>query len=153
MLRERTTVTMTSKDEPTSVFDQIKAGLADSAAFSRGELSLETTELPAPPPQQAPGQIAALRKSLQMSQAVFAATLNVSKKTLQSWEQGLRKPSDASLRMLQVIHIEPGVVQKVFSVKTGTKKTRIAAKRGRGTSSGRVAAKRKAAPVPGKPKR
>ena len=153
MLQEGTAMTMTSKDEPTSVFDQIKAGLADSVAFSQGKLSLETTELPAPPPQRAPRQIAALRKSLRMSQAVFAATLNVSKKTVQSRGQGLRKPGDASLRMLQVIHIEPGVVQKVFSVKTGTNKTRVAAKRGNRISSGRVAAKRKGASVAGKPKR
>ena len=133
---------MTNKDEPMSVFDQIKAGLADSVAFSRGELSLETTELPAPPPKRAPKQIVALRRSFRMSQAVFAATLNVSKKTVQSWEQGLRKPSDASLRMLQVIRIEPQVVQRVFSVKSATSNPRVAAKRGKGVSQGRVAAKR-----------
>jgi len=34
-----------------SVFDQIKAGLKDSIAYSRGELSLMTTQLPAPPPR------------------------------------------------------------------------------------------------------
>ncbi len=114
---------------------------------------METTELPAPPPRRAPGQIAALRKSLRMSQAVFAATLNVSKKTVQSRGQGLRKPGDASLPMLQVIHIEPRVVQKVFSVKTGTSETRIGARRGNRISSGRVAAKRRGASGAGKVKR
>jgi len=136
-------MTMTNKDEPMSVFDQIKAGLEDSVAFSREELSLETTELPAPPPKQAPKQIAALRRSFRMSQAIFAATLNVSKKTVQSWEQGLRRPSDACLRMLQVICIEPRVVRKVFSVKSATTKPRVAAKRGKGVSQGRVAVKRR----------
>jgi len=144
---------MTNENESMSVFDQIKSGLGDSVAFSRGELSLNTTGLPAPPPQQAPRQIASLRKSLRMSQAVFAATLNVSKKTVQSWEQGLRKPSDASPRMLQVIHIEPQVVQKVFSVKSGTNKSRVAAGHGKGGPPGRVAAKRTRASRAGKTKR
>ena len=145
-------MTMTRKNEPMSVFDQIKAGLEDSVAFSRGELTLETTELPAPPPQQAPEDIAALRKSLRMSQAIFAATLNVSKKTVQSWEQGLRKPSDAALRMLQVIDIEPQVVRKVLSVKTEERRACPAARRGKAVSSGRVAAKRRKVSVAGKAK-
>jgi putative transcriptional regulator len=40
--------------------------------------------------------LAALRKQTAMSQAVFARLLNVSTKTVQSWEQGVREPSDAS---------------------------------------------------------
>jgi DNA-binding transcriptional regulator YiaG len=34
-----------------------------------------------------------------MSQAVFAQVLNVSTKTVQSWVQGQRKPSQAALRL------------------------------------------------------
>ena len=120
---------MTAERQPLSVFEQIKAGLEDSIAHSRGELSLKTTELPAPPPRPAPKQIAALRKRFRMSQAVFAATLNVSKRTVQSWEQGLREPSDAALRMLQVIRIEPQIVQRVFSAKSSAPKRHAAAKR------------------------
>jgi len=120
---------MTAEKPQLSVFDQIKAGLEDSIAHSRGELSLKTTELPAPPPKPAPKQIAALRKRFRMSQAVFAATLNVSKKTVQSWEQGLREPSDVALRMLQVIRIEPQIVQRVLSAERSAPKHRVAAKR------------------------
>lgn len=50
-----------------------------------------------------------------MSQAVFAATLNVSKKTVQSWEQGWRTPSDVALRMLQVIDRNPEVVRGLLT--------------------------------------
>lgn len=106
---------MSSKEKTMSVFEQIKSGLQDSIAHSRGELSLATTELPAPPPTPQPNQIAKLRQRYGMSQAVFAAVLNVSKKTVQSWEQGARVPSDAALRMLQVIGREPGVVRMIFS--------------------------------------
>jgi putative transcriptional regulator len=101
------------------VFEQIKAGLEDSIACSRGELSLVTTEAPAPPPKAAPRDVVRLRKRLKMSQAVFAALLNVSPKTVQSWEQGLRAPSDAALRMLQVVRKRPDVVTTIFSRPTG----------------------------------
>jgi hypothetical protein len=38
--------------ERMSVFEQIKAGLEQSIAFSRGELSLKTTTLPLQQPSQ-----------------------------------------------------------------------------------------------------
>lgn len=106
---------MSNKYKTMSVFEQIREGLADSIAYSRGELSLKTTTLPLPPPKAQAEQIAELRKRLRMSQSVFAATLNVSPKTVQSWEQGLRQPADAALRMLQVIRERPQVVRMIFS--------------------------------------
>jgi putative transcriptional regulator len=106
-----------------NVFEQIKSGLEDALAHARGELSLVTTELPAPPPRPKPRQIVGLRKRFRMSQAVFAATLNVSTKTVQSWEQGLREPSDAALRMLQVIGQEPGVVRMLLGGPSGRGRT------------------------------
>lgn len=97
-----------------SIFEQLKAGLEGSVAFSRGELSLVTTALPAAPPKPEPTQIAELRNSLRMSQAVFAAVINVSPKTVQSWEQGIRQPSHAALRMLEVIREDPGVARAIL---------------------------------------
>ncbi len=90
-------------NEELSVFDQIQEGLENSIAYSKGELSLVTTELPAPPPKATKKQISQIRRKLRMSQAVFASVLNVSVKTVQSWEQGVREPSDAALRLLQLV--------------------------------------------------
>ncbi|MHB0979139.1 MAG: helix-turn-helix domain-containing protein [Thermoleophilia bacterium] len=97
-----------------SIFEQIRTGLQDSIAYSRRELTLATTTLPSPPPPMCAGDIAALRRVLHMSQAVFAATLNVSVKTIQSWEQGRRVPSDVALRFLQLIAEDPRVVDRLF---------------------------------------
>jgi putative transcriptional regulator len=109
-----------------SIFDKIKSGLDDSIAFSRGELSLRTTDLPSPPPAAPPRSIIALRRDLRMSQALFAATLNVSTRTVQSWEQGLRTPSDASLRLLQIIRTRPDVLGSVMAQpKTRTARARV----------------------------
>ena len=51
-----------------------------------------------------------------MSQAVFARVLNVSTKTVQSWEQGERKPSRAALRMLQLFREHPAFVYEVVGI-------------------------------------
>ncbi len=98
-----------------SVFDQIKTGLKECLAHAEGDLTLVTIPVPAPPPKATPRKIAALRRDLRMSQSVFAATLNVSIKTVQSWEQGLRAPNQASLRLLQIIRAQPSVVDAFFA--------------------------------------
>lgn len=110
-----------AKPKKPSVFEQLKSGLTDSIAFSKGELSLATTELPAPPPAATAKDVRSLRRSLRMSQALFAATLNVSTRTIQSWEQGLRVPSDAALRLIQVVMMSPQVVRVLFA-RNGAKK-------------------------------
>ena len=104
---------MKKKPSDMSVFELIKAGLEDSIAFSRGEkMSLATVQVPAPPPSMGAKEVAQIRAKLRMSQGVFAAALNVSPKTVQGWEQGLREPSNASLRLLQIARDEPEVVLK-----------------------------------------
>ena len=117
-----------SEHEKASLFDRLRNGLAESGAYSRGELTLVTTDLPVPPPKSGPKEIVSLRKDYHMSQAVFAAVVNVSVKTVQSWEQGVREPSDAALRMLQLMRREPDIVQKIFAWRP----TRDALSRGRG---------------------
>ena len=104
-----------SEHEKASPFDRLRRGLTESIAYSKGELTLVTTELPVPPPKPGPEEILSLRKEYHMSHAVFAAVVNVSVKTVQSWEQGQREPSDAALRMLQVLRREPNIVCKILT--------------------------------------
>ncbi|MBI2433568.1 MAG: helix-turn-helix domain-containing protein [Candidatus Hydrogenedentes bacterium] len=115
---------MKKKAKDMTVFEQIKSGLEDGIAYFRGELTLVTTALPAPPPKANPKKIAAIRRKLGMSQSVFAATLNVSMRTVQSWEQGVRRPSDASLRLLQIIGTQPTVVDALFAERPVRAKSR-----------------------------
>jgi putative transcriptional regulator len=114
---------MNKKAKDMSVFEQIKSGLEDGIAHFRGELTLVTVRVPAPPPKANPRKIAALRRNLHMSQSIFAATLNVSMRTVQSWEQGVRAPSDASLRLLQIIGTQPSVVEALFSEERGSNRS------------------------------
>lgn len=48
-------------------------------------------------------QIKRLRMRNKASQAVFAAYLNTSASTVQKWEQGQKKPSGASLKLLNLV--------------------------------------------------
>jgi putative transcriptional regulator len=104
---------MTSRSRRSPLAHRLKTGLTEAVQFARGELTLRTVAVPAPPPEIAAREVASLRTKTGMSQTVFARVLNVSTKTVQSWEQGDRKPSHAALRMLQVFREDP---QFVFDV-------------------------------------
>jgi putative transcriptional regulator len=101
--------------EEASLFERLKKGLQDSAAYSRGQLNLRTTALPLPPRPASARQVAALRRRLGMSQSLFAATLNVSPKLVQSWEQGLRTPQRGDLRLIQIIQQNPAIIRVLFA--------------------------------------
>jgi putative transcriptional regulator len=104
-------------DEP-SVFEEIKEGLKECIRFTKGELTLRTTMVPTRPPRISAKEIVAWRRQLNMSQGVFARLMNVSIKTVQSWEQGERTPSQAALRLLQVFQAEPEVVCDIAGLRT-----------------------------------
>ena len=104
-------MTVESKREPLA--RRLKAGLTEAVRSARGELTLRTVRIPDPPPEIPAKEVTSLRVKTGMSQAVFARVLNVSTKTVQSWEQGERKPSHASLRMLQVFRVNPEFVIEV----------------------------------------
>jgi putative transcriptional regulator len=44
-----------------------------------------------------------IRKEANVSQAVFAAVLNVGKATVAAWEQGGKQPSGAALKLLDLV--------------------------------------------------
>ena len=48
-------------------------------------------------------QIKRIRMKNKASQAVFAAYLNTGKSTVQKWEQGRKKPSGPSLKLLNLV--------------------------------------------------
>lgn len=48
-----------------------------------------------------------------LSQADFAAVLGVSKRTLEQWEQGRRKPSGAAQTLLKIAERHPEVLRDV----------------------------------------
>ncbi|MBI1785640.1 helix-turn-helix domain-containing protein [Candidatus Sumerlaeota bacterium] len=101
---------MKRKSGQKKLFDRLKSGLEEGIRFAKGEMTLKTVEIPEAPPMIDARGLIALRKRSAMSQAVFAGILNVSPRTIQSWEQGRRAPSQASLRLIQLFRENPEVV-------------------------------------------
>lgn len=93
--------------ETMSVFEQLTDGLTDSIEHAKGRLDLRSTTLPKPAPTPSKFRVAAIRKKMGMSQAVFAGYLNVPTRTLQSWEQGARRPKASEARLLQIFEAAP----------------------------------------------
>ena len=100
--------------------DETFAELVESAeqalAYERGARAgyrVTRVPLPKPPKPMSSDEIARLRKRLNYSQSVFANLLNVSVKTVQGWEQGLREPSDAALKLLAIAAKRPEVLLEV----------------------------------------
>jgi putative transcriptional regulator len=48
-----------------------------------------------------------------LTQEKFAALLGVSKRTLEQWEQGRRKPSQAAKTLIRVAELHPEVLRKI----------------------------------------
>ena len=86
-------------------FNDLKTGLADIITYKKGNLALrsENIEIPAPPTKYKAKDIKRIRLNSKYSQGIFAKVLNVSIRTIQSWESGARMPSHSSLRLLEIV--------------------------------------------------
>jgi putative transcriptional regulator len=107
---------MRSPKDRKPLFERLKGGMEDAIRHARGEITLKTTfvELPDPPPAIRPEELTKLRLDHRLSQDLFARVLNVSPKTVQAWEDGTRRPSQAALRLIQVFCQAPsGVLELV----------------------------------------
>jgi len=89
---------MKDKSKRLPVAEQIRKGLTEAIRHANDEITLKTTTLETPDRQREVNaeELTKLRLKNGMSQSVFAQVLNVSTKTVQSWERGQRKPSLAA---------------------------------------------------------
>ncbi len=87
------------------LFKGLKKGLKEALAHAEGKITLhsELIEIPAPPEEYKADDVKRIRETCHYSQGIFARVLNVSVKTVQSWESGTRVPSHAALRLLEII--------------------------------------------------
>ena len=93
------------------VFDDLRQSLTDAGAYEQGHpVNLRTREIPPPPKPLRPAEIRRIRLALNASQALFARFLNVSRNTVESWEQGVRQPDSAALKLLTIARKNPHAV-------------------------------------------
>jgi putative transcriptional regulator len=94
--------------------ERLISSAREAVAIKRGELepgrvTRYTADLTAidPPPVYDAEQIKSIRSTMELSQPVFAAALNVSPETIRAWEQGKRQPDGPTLRLLEVAQQHP----------------------------------------------
>lgn len=100
----------------TSNGERLIASLEQALAIERGEAvpaavrsHLITARYTSarPAPRYRPNQVRKIRASVKLSQAVFAATLNVSPDTVRAWEQGKKRPGGPAARLLELAEKDP----------------------------------------------
>lgn len=85
--------------------------MRDARSHAKGKkVEVRTTVLARIPKKRSKSQILGIRKRLNVSQAVIARALNVSAKTIQAWEQGIREPSGPALKLLELVDRYPNIV-------------------------------------------
>jgi putative transcriptional regulator len=87
-----------AKSITSAVKDLNKSGVVDDITMKNiGNLCLPEIK------EYSPKKIATLRRRLKLSQAALASVFNVSTSTVQKWEQGNKKPTGASKKLLDII--------------------------------------------------
>ena len=87
-----------AKSITNTVKDLNKSGLVDDITMRNIEkLCLPDVK------EYTPEKIASIRKKFRLSQAALASIFNVSPSTVQKWEQGNKKPTGASQKLLDII--------------------------------------------------
>jgi putative transcriptional regulator len=87
---------------------ELKTALQDALQYERGyQIDLRVTAIPPLAKSMPPSRIKKIRVSLRASQPQFARLLNVSTNTVQSWEQGVRRPRQAALKLLMIADRNP----------------------------------------------
>ena len=102
--------------EFSSFGEELRESMEQALAYARGKGPARVTriEMPDPPPKLTKSEIVVIRRRRRLTQSQFARLLNVSSKTVQGWEQGVRRPSGPALRLLQFF-LESGAARRAAS--------------------------------------
>jgi DNA-binding transcriptional regulator YiaG len=98
---------------------RVITSLRQAVAIEKGEaapaevrthVTTARTSSASPAPVYGAAEVKKIRSSVKLSQAVFAATLNVSPGTVKAWEQGKKQPGGPAARLLELTQKNPGWV-------------------------------------------
>lgn len=87
------------------MFELLKEGLDDIIDHQQGKKKLRTriVDVPDPAAPLSAADVKRIRKALNYPQYLFAKFLNVSPRTIEAWESGIRTPNHAALRLLEIV--------------------------------------------------
>jgi len=91
-----------------SIYESLVRGLNEAIEYERGTISLRSNTLIISDPEEFnANDIKNIRTETGLSQAVFAAAMGVSKKTVEAWEAGRNTPSGTAKRLLAIVEENP----------------------------------------------
>lgn len=93
------------------VFSGIMSGLQEALAYTKGKAAAETFARKSSLPEV---DAAEIRSSLNMTQKEFAAVLGVSRRTVESWEEGRGNPTPTAKKLMFLIQSNPSIVQELI---------------------------------------
>jgi len=92
------------------LFKELDTNLKEAVKIAKGVIAPKSVYV-----VLTPAEIRTIRKSVNMSQAVFARSFQLSLDTLKGWEQGKRKPDVAAANFLRMIKADPEFVQRTLA--------------------------------------
>jgi putative transcriptional regulator len=93
--------------------ERLMEAMQEVLDHSEGKIELRTSKLPVTPIPEtmSADEIKGTRKKLGMSQTVFAMTIGVSSKTVESWEAGRYVPDGAARRLITMLQADPSFLE------------------------------------------
>ena len=104
------------KTKSTKLGQALIQSLSEAVAFEQGKKNLKTVvrELAPPAPEFSKAEIKNIRiQILDFTQLEFASVLNVDVGSVRHWEQGIRKPSGSVNRLLEIISLNPDIIEEL----------------------------------------
>ena len=96
-----------------NVYKSIEKGLTEAVDYQKGKIRARKTRLTIKPVDTFNNDdIKRIRLRTSLTQASFAASLGVSAKTVEAWENGRNKPEGASRRLLEIVRDDPGFLRR-----------------------------------------
>lgn len=95
------------------VGDDLLEAFQEMAAHLRGDVSAESYDIP--DDILTPEKIVAIRKRVATSTKAFERDFMIPARTMESYEQGRRKPDTATVALLKIIDQAPEIARKVLS--------------------------------------
>ena len=92
------------------LFEELDANLKEAVKIAKGATAPRSVYV-----ILTPAEIKTIRTGVNMSQAVFARSFQLSLDTLKGWEQGKRKPDAAAANFLRMIKADPTFVQRMLA--------------------------------------
>lgn len=104
-----------------NVFESIITGLNEAIEYEQGKISAGKTKLTIEPlPDISADEIKTIRNNLGLTQAMFAAVIGVSAKTVEAWEAGTNRPIGPARRMISIIQFDPSILESCHIINENT---------------------------------